>query len=233
MIKENYIKRVLLIMNEAGLMDAQGNSLLGADTTQVDRHIEGSFVDAWRQCAKVMPRAWFFNKTFFDMQKVENLPGGTGYVVLPDDFYLLSVFRMKGWKKSVYEASIENEKTASIQSNEYTRGSTIRPIVTIANSMTDEGVKQVLNYYSLDRGLTEHLVEEAIYVPVAEPLSGKPDNYEINVGDQVIEPLAYLSASTVFTMFEKYDIAKALEQRAVAMFPGLQVLRGTNNTVKQ
>jgi hypothetical protein len=231
--KKEYINRVLLIMNESGLMDAAGNYFLGADMAQVDRHIEGSFVDAWRRCVKVMPRVWFKNASFAGHTLVPSLPAGTGYVVLPDDFYLLTGFKMAGWAKAAYEAYIENDKSASVQSNEYTRGSTIRPVCTISNKLINGQIKQVLNYYSLPKGLSSHTVEEAIYVPAADPIQGLADIAELGISDQVIEPLAYLSASTVFTMFEKYDISKVLEQRAIEMFPGLQSVKGNNVIFKQ
>jgi len=233
MTKESYIKRVLLIMNEAGLMDSAGNFLIGADTAQVDRYIEGSFVDAWRRCVGVMPRIWFRNEDFSNASVFPDLPQGVGYVLLPDDFYLLTGFKMKGWLKATYEACIDNERTTSIQSNEYTRGSEIRPVCTISNKLIDGLVKQVLNYYSLPRGLDRHEIEEAIYLPVCKPLIECELNEDLKLNPQVIEIMAYLSASTVFTLFEKYDIAKALEQKAVEMFPGLKSIRGTNVTIKQ
>ena len=233
MTKENYINRVLLIMNEAGLMDQAGNYFIGADTAQVDRYIEGSFTDAWRRCVGVMPRAWFQNDTFLTADLYPNLPDGTGYIVLPTDFYLLTAFKMKGWSKPVYEAYIVNERTASIQANEYTRGSEIRPICTITNKEVSGTIKQVMNYYSLRKGLMKHEIEEAIYLPSCKPLTAFDPKDELNINPQVFEILAYLSASTVFTLFEKYDIAKALELRALEMFPGLKSVRGTNTTVKQ
>jgi hypothetical protein len=230
--KEDYIKRVLLIMDEAGLSDIAGNSLLGADTTQADRIIEGSFVDAWRRCVKVMPRTWFQNKTFKSAVNHPNVSAGTGYVELPADFYLLCEFRMIGWRKSVYEASLENERTSSIQSNEYTRGSEIRPVCTISNKSVGDAIKQVLHYYSVQPGKT-HEIEEALYVPVVKSLKEYSLNEDLGISDQIAEPLAYLSASTVFTIFGKYDISQALQQRAVEMFPGLQSVRGNNITIKQ
>lgn len=237
MTKQDFINRVLLIMNEAGMIDAQGNQFTGADAAQMDRYIEGSYVDAWRRCVKVMPRSWFANAIMptTGSKHVSSKATGTGYVVLPADFYLLSSFKMTGWQKSVHEAAIENERTSNIQSNEYTRGSTIRPVCTISLKPVNGGVVQVLNYYSLPKGLSDHIIEEAIYVPVVKPLSqlSKEESANLNLSDQVIEPMAYLSASTVFTMFEKYEIAKALEQRAIEMFPGLQSVRGTTITTKQ
>lgn len=220
-------------MNEAQLMDATGTFLIGADTAQVDKYIEGSYVDAWRRCAAVMPRAWFENTDFSNMPIFPDLPSGKGYVVLPEDFYLLTGFKMHGWLKAAYEAYIDNDRTSSIQSNEYTRGSEIRPICTISNKLISGTVKQVLNYYSLKRGLDAHVIEEAIYVPVCKPLIECELDEELKVNHQVIEILAYLSASSVFTLFEKYDIAKALDQKAIEMFPGLKSIRGINTTIKQ
>jgi hypothetical protein len=241
--KSEFISRVMLIMNESGMYDAAGNNFLGADTTQIDRHIEGSYVDAWRRCVKVMPRTWFAKKQFSESLHVSNLPDGTGFVVLPEDYYLLGAFRVKGWVKPVYEAALENEKTASIQTNEYTRGSELRPVCTISERIieTDTGagevaesrICQVLNYYSLRRGLERHDIELAIYIPVCKPLQEYELNDELGIDLQTVEPLAYLSASTVFTIFEKYEIATYLEKRAVEMFPGLQSVRGTNVTTKQ
>ena len=233
MTKESYIKRVLLIMNEAGLMDLAGNSFIGADTAQVDRYIEGSFVDAWRRCVGVMPRMWFRNESFANATIIPDFPKGTGCVILPKYFYLLTGFKMCGWRKAAYEAAIDNERTSSIQSNEYTRGSEISPVCTISNRVIKGNVTQVLNYYSLPRGLDKHEIEEAIYLPVCKPLTECELDEELHLNQQVIEIMAYLSASTVFTLFEKYDIAKALEQRAIEMFPGLKSVRGTNVTVKQ
>jgi hypothetical protein len=239
--KKDFISRVMLIMNEAGMSDLAGNNFIGADTTQVDRHIEGSYVDAWRRCVKVLPRTWFAKKQFIDSIHTPDLVNGTGFVVLPDDFYLLGEFRMKGWAKPVFEAALENEKTSSIQSNEWTRGSEMRPVCTISEQVisivegqnTKQDIKQVLNYYSLRRGLQGHKIEKAIYVPICKSLKEYDLEDDLGVDLQTIEPLAYLSASTVFTIFEKYEIATYLEKRAIEMFPGLQTMRGTNVTTKQ
>jgi hypothetical protein len=234
MTKAEYINRVLLIMNEAGMLDATGHSLFGADVTQVDRHIEGSFVDAWRRCVKVMPRTWFKTASFKGAVIYPDLAGGTGCVELPSDFYLLTAFRMAGWRKPAYQATIEDEKTASVQSNEYTRGSELRPVCTISTREVGVGnIRQVLNYYSLQRGLALHTVDTALYIPVCTPLTDHALTANVGLDEQVIEPMAYLSASTVFVMFEKYDIAKTLEAKAVEMFPGLARVRGTNVTINQ
>lgn len=231
--KKDFINRVLLIMNEVGMTDRDGNQLIGADSAQVDRYIEGSFVDSWRRCIKVMPRNWFKNKSFASQTLTPDLPNGTGYVILPDDFYLLTEFKMKGWQKSIYEASVENERTASINTNDWTRGSEIRPTGTIALIFKDNELKQALTYFSLPKGLDKHEVITAIYVPVPKSLNEMGIDDEIELNEQVIEPMAYLCAATVFVQFEKNDLAASLEARAIEMFPGLQSIKGQRITVRQ
>ncbi len=236
MTKADYIARVMLIMNEAGMIDKEGHSYIGAETAQIDRYIEGSYVDAWRRCASVMPRTWMGNKVLpTDGEKlVFDKITGVGYVVLPDDFYLLSKFKLQGWIKAVYEASIDNERVANIQSNPYTRGSTMRPVCVIDNKQVDGVVRPVMMFYSLPRGIINRpSVEEAIYIPMCKPLKEMQDDEEVGLDERIIEPMAYLSASTVFTLFEKYDIAKGLEQRVVEMFPALKTQKGKNVTYKQ
>jgi len=233
--KEQYITRVLLIMNEAQMTDKENNFYLGADTAQIDRYIEGSYVDAWRRCVAVMPRIWFENKQMEATQDKVNFDSstGVGYIILPDDFYLLSKFKMKKWLKPVFEASHDNEKVSSIQSNEFTRGSEIRPVCVISSKFIGLDYKPVMYFYSLPKGTINPEVEDAIYVPNAKPISDVPPAENLKIDDRVLEPIAYLSASTVFTMFEKYDIAKALDQKVIEMFPALRSQKGNSVTFKQ
>ncbi len=324
--KSEYINRVLLIMNEPTLLSGTGFTFSGADNAQVDKHIEGSFVDSWRRCISVLPKSWFKSASFKYNPIVPNLSQGTGYVVLPEDFYMMNSFKMQGWQKSIYETATENERTASIQSNEYTRGSQIRPVGTISSNEIDytlcdainvgtivppniniaankifrvgtnlyrlnstallyvvwnlngslidfkvgdllyynnkifscllqstqtfpeatptdwieinpiilpNGIIPVLNYYSLQKGLTSHIIEEALYIPSVKPLSDFGINDDLGIDQRILEPLAYLSASTVFTIFEKYDIAKNLEMRVAEMFPGFKSQVGSMITIKQ
>lgn len=233
MTKQEFINKALLIMNEASLSDKKGAQFIGADTAQVDRQIEGAYVDAWRRCAKLLPRSWFRNRSFSDAEAVADRDNGTGYVILPVNFYLLSSFKMEGWQKSVYEASVENDRVAAIQSNEYTRGSEIRPVCTIAQRDIKGEIKHVLNYYSLRRGLKEHRVLEAIYVPVVKPLKELAQTDDIELSEQVIDPVAYVTASTVFTMHQMDEIAQSLMARAIEMSPGLQSLKAGIITYKQ
>lgn len=234
MTKTDFINRVLLIMNEAGMSDPnQPDVFIGADTAQIDRQIEGAYLDAWRRCVKVMPKHWFENKSFKNNSPTIDAQQGTGYVTLPDDFYLLTAFKMQGWQKEVTEATLENERVNSIQANEYTRGSAIRPVCTISVEQVGAEIKRVLNYYSLPKKQQSHTVAKAIYIPVAKAMIKMQDEEELELSQQVLEPMAYITASTVFTIHGKDTISKALDERAVEMFPGLQQMRFGVTTVKQ
>ena len=219
MTKKEYIDKVLLIMNEAGMANPSGSAFIGADTTNINKQIEGSYLDAWRRCVKVMPKTWFENKSFKPptYEHYSLLTKGVGYVELPNDFYLLTTFKMEGWEKSVQEAVLSSDIVTAIQTNDYTRGSIVRPVCVIDIDEVDGVIKRVLRYYSLPKGLAKHTVEKAIYVPIPSSLSDKDSAYDLKISLQVLEPLAYIAASTVFTMHEKTDIAKALDEKAVEM----------------
>lgn len=164
---------------------------------------------------------------------IPSLTEGTGYIKLPDDFYLLTKFKMTTWKVSAMEAAVTNTRVANLQANDWTRGSTMRPAVVIDNIDIDGLIKPALRYYSLQKGLLAHTVEEAIYVPTPVDLKDLNDLDELEISHQIIEPLCYLNAATVFTILEKPTIAAALEARAEAILPGILSLKGTNATVKQ
>lgn len=335
MNKSTFINRVLLIMNEAGMTDDQGNSLIGADTAQVDRYIEGSFENAWRMLAVNVPKSWLATGRFIHNPQHRN-SDGTGYVILPEDFYLLAKFKLKSWQKPIYEASMEDEKIMSIQSNKYTRGSAIRPVGVIGKEYIDKyeigsydsfeiaanapslmpaggdapktslyfnttnqklyiGYRgettvvswqlidtiypqfetiphneaifdivdgeiisrynlyksedgqwyyesslktlddhvQVLNYFSVPTSDTDHLIESALYIPNVTPLTDVELTTEIKVDQRIIEPLAYLTAGSVFTIFGKDQISANLIEKGMMMIPGYRKVKGNNVTIKQ
>jgi hypothetical protein len=337
-------------MNEAGMTDVQGNSFLGADAANIDRYIEGSYENAWRILAVTAPKAWLNNKEFKNYPLVANLAKGTGYIILPKDFYLLTALKMVGWQKAIAEAAVEDEKVSAIQSNPYTQGSIIRPVGTTTNEYVEQsevGVKvvgatassdtnmpsgkwnyngynllwaysgdstnwsgkwesdisystgdvvihndelwycgaedvsgaepelpnwvkltsspivlnqlyldgtqyyigtadglvalnidnntiaQVLNYYTLPKGLAKHEIEKAIYVPNVTPLNAVAPEDVLEVNQRIIEPLAYITAGCVCTIFQKDQLAANLTEKGLLMIPGYKSVKGTNVTIKQ
>lgn len=235
MTKQEFINRVMVIMNEASMTDQEGTLIMGADNAQVDRYVESAYIDAWRRCVNVMPRMWFENKSFKSSGVVTaDKTNGTGFVTLPEDYYLLTEFKMKGWVKSVTEASVKNDRNNNIQSNDRTRGSIYRPALLLTSKEVGDAIKPALEYYSLPKGSSvEHEIDTAIYIPIPDELKELDMGDNIPLKEQVLEPLAYLVGSTVYTQFEKYDFAKALEIRAAEMYPGLRTQVKGIDTIRQ
>lgn len=202
------------IMNELGWNDTESDAFIGSDTTKVTEHIEAVFMDAWRKAVNILPKSYFTTKDFTDSKLISDFNTGLGYVILPDDFYTLFLFKIEGWRKSVETILDSSDPMASVQANEYTRGNLVRPVClrkkkSIRVRIDDDIIlvpKDILEYYSLPKGMT-HTIEEALYIPLIEPLS---DSTELN--EKLFIPLAYLCASMVFQIFEKPTIAQALEK---------------------
>lgn len=215
-MKAEFISRVMQIMNELGWNDTQSGAFVGSDTTQVKEHIEAVFVDAWRKAINLLPKTYFTIKDFSDHKMVSDIPLGTGYIILPSDFYKLYSFKMKGWQVAAETLIDSSDPIARLQANEYTRGNVVRPVCVknskgIKERVDDEVTitqKDVLEYYSVPVGSAQKL-EDALYIPQIEPLK---DNPKIN--EKLFVPLAYLCASMVFSIFEKADISQQLEKTA-------------------
>ena len=211
MTKLEFITQVLHILNEAGSID--GAEMIGADMTMLNTQIEKLFPAAYRRAVKILPRTWFVPISFADANKVANAPDGTGYVILPDDYLALSKFRMKGWKASSMEAPEETIAINRKQQNEYLRGTPERPVCVLRLITHENALKKALYYYSLPRQAdgTSHVVEEALYINI-QTLTD-----DINISEQLFEPLAYITASAVLTTFEKTTQADKVEAEILKM----------------
>lgn len=215
-MKAEFISRVMQIMNELAWNDTESNAFIGSDTTKVKGHIESVFVDAWRKAVNLLPKTYFTIKKFSEQKMVPDIPLGTGYVVLPNDFYKLHSFKMRGWQVAAEILIDSSDPIARIQANEYARGNICRPVCVKNNKAIKERTgddyiypqKDVLEYYSVPVGSKQE-IEEALYIPLISPLSD-----ETKISEKLFIPLAYLCASMVFSIFEKPDIAQVLENKA-------------------
>lgn len=86
---------------------------------------------------------------------------GSGYILLPDDFMRLVVFKMSDWKKAVYEAITPNNPKYLLQSSDFKglRGTYQTPLCVVA--IIPEG--RILEFYSCrDNTAT---VSRGVYLP--------------------------------------------------------------------
>lgn len=211
MTKDEFIQQVLHILNEAGSID--GTEMIGADMTNINVQIEKLFPTAYRRAIKILSRTWFDTSSFATSTHVGNGPDGTGYIVLPSDYMTLSSFKMAGWKAACLEAPDETPAINRKQDNEYTRGTAQRPACVIRHISTDNTLSRALYYYSLPKraDATSHVIEHALYIRV------KALTENIEISEQLFEPLAYIVAAAVLTTFEKYDAAKVIEAELIKL----------------
>ena len=211
MTKQDFIQRVLSILNEADI-EASGVMLTGADTTKISHYIEQLYPAAWRTAVSLFPRNWFKAKSFSDNIVEVDAPKGVGFVHLPDDFLTLSSFKMKGWDIACFDAQLENEQIMRKQSNEFTRGNPQRPVCVVGQVYGVYG--DVMRYYSLPKSADakDHIVEQAFYIPNVRELADSPE-----IDERLFEPLAYLCASHTMTSFEKHDFSQALLGKAISI----------------
>lgn len=209
-------------MNEAVRNDSDEVQFIGADTSTVRTYIEGAYVDAWRKCAPLVPRSWLVNKLIPTEDMFYERSSGTGYIPLPDDYFMLTSFKLKRWRKTVQQAVNEGSAIAKLQQNKYTMGSYIRPVCVIRTKQIDDKISQVLSFYSLPAGSKSAEIEEAIYIPLVKQIINDDCNYtddyqNLKIDRRLLEPLSYMNASIVYELFEKNEISKLLEQKSIEM----------------
>lgn len=212
MTKADFISKVLKVLNEAD-SSISGATLIGADATNVSLFIEKLYPAAWQRAVHLFPRSWFTPKSI-STNPVVDAPDGTGYVILPDDYVLLVSFKMRGWKENCTTAPDETPAINRKQANEYLRGTAQRPVCVIRQITDNNTVKRALYYYSLPKtaDATTHVVEQALYIGNVSSMGNT-----IDIRDNGIDALAYLTAGMVLASMEKWDHAKAIESKIAEM----------------
>jgi hypothetical protein len=222
MTKSAYIESVIVKMNEAGRMSGITEIFAGSDTTNAISLAEQSYMSAWRKSVGILPRSYFRQKMLTESggRHYYSRREGTGCVSLPEDFYVLSSFRMRGWEKSVYTAIEETEDKTQIQSNVYIRGNYELPVCTLTSysplyeGMSREGSGRMLRYYSLPPGMP-HQIEFGYYIALPEDIKEKSDEAELSEKSMLYEPLSWIHAGVVFSILGKGDQAKVCDTRAL------------------
>ena len=208
MNKSEYIDGVMARLNELSWDDSSSGMFLGGDVSKTERLVDSLFVDGWRRGVDLLPRHWFNQSSFVRSPHYADVASGTGFVVLPVDFYVLASFRMEGWRKGVFRAVEEDDTVLAVQSNEFVRGNVCRPVCTVC---VHPVYGRVLKYYSLPRGTCEHVVAEAMYVG----LPGSLESVVESLGSQLVGALMWLNASVVLSVMEKVELGKVAEERAL------------------
>ncbi|MDR0370776.1 MAG: hypothetical protein LBH80_02830 [Prevotellaceae bacterium] len=209
MTKDEFLDKVLAVLNDAGVASSADDVMIVEGAENLRLIAERLYPSAWRRAVGLFPNGWFCAKSFADSPVVCDAACGTGYTVLPEDYFVLLSFRMRGWKTNCVTAYEETESVNRKQGNEYTRGTPERPVCVLRKVLTDDVLRLALCYYSLPRTAegAVHEIAEALYVPNVKRIDDVLD-----VDDRLIEPLVYLCASAVLTSLEKFEAATQVEK---------------------
>lgn len=152
--------RVAIDMNQS---DPQLLIEKDTDTTSLDDIIMEKLADAVRMVEMEAPINMLEQGHQF-VTRITWEENGRGWLILPDDFMRLIVFKMSDWRLSVSTAITQDDPMYSRQFSKWKgiSGNTEKPVVAIVNRA--EG--NVLEFFSCN-GETA-TIEQAVYVPIPE-----------------------------------------------------------------
>ena len=156
------------------------------DTESFDEIIYAKLCDAVRMVEMEAPLNLLEQGHLFG-DAVTWLDGGKGWILLPDDFMRLVVFKMSDWNYPVSEAITQDDPTYSRQWSKWKGicGNPERPVVALVNRA--EG--NVLEFFSCkDETAT---VDQAVYVPLPKI----DENGGIDVSEKCYESAVYRAAA--------------------------------------
>ena len=127
----------------------------------------------------------------------------SGWVLLPEDFFRLVVFKMSDWERPVYKAITPDSPQYNVQHSRYKglRGTPQKPVVAIC--VRQEG--RVLELYSCNDNTAT--VEQALYMPLP-----KEDDGYINIPERCYRSAVYEIAALTEASVGQQDFYTLLTQ---------------------
>ena len=115
---------------------------------------------------------------------------GSGWMLLPDDFMRLVVFKMSDWERPVYEPITAADAQYQLQFSRYKglRGNPQKPVVAIVSRAEGRALEL---FSSKDESAT---IEQALYIP----LPRIDCDGGIDIPERCYKPVVYECASLVF-----------------------------------
>lgn len=137
----------------------------------------------------------------------------SGWVVLPDDFLRLVVFKMSDWERAVYDAITPDNPLYARQNSRIKaiRGTAQRPVVALC--MRPEG--RVLEFYSCKT--TDATITRAVYIPIPRFTFVVENNENVmcvDISERCYDAVVYTIASLVSATFKEADSATMYNDKA-------------------
>lgn len=175
------------------------------DTLTVDEIIVSKILDAVRRVHSQAPIFLLESgHTFGDA--IYWGDQGSGWVLLPDDFMRLIVFRMSDWSRAVMTAITPMDPEYQLQGSQYKglRGTPQMPLCVL--NIRPEG--KVLEFYSCKT--TNAQVSEAVYLPYPRV----DTDGGIDICERCYNAVIYTAAALVLTTLGENDKATAMFELA-------------------
>lgn len=200
MTEQEIITKVRAIMNEVG--EEAGLKLLSEDTVKLDEYIKCSIPDAVNIIIFNSP-VRCVNKKSGATSRVTFSSEGTGYVTIPDDYVSLIAFKMSGWKRMVSVLHPVTSEEYKIQTNEFTRSGTHKPVCFLNYDKTG---KRILEFFAVGTS-TPATIDTFVYEGRYKPEEG----IDLQANDPLAASICYMCASLVYSIFENEKTAKEMQ----------------------
>lgn len=174
---------------------AEGDS----DTLTLDEIIRSKIADSVKKVEMNAPVHLLDSGLNFGDDGVYWNANLSGWIILPDDFMRMLVFRMSDWQRSVYDAIDASDELYALQSSPFKgiRGNPDKPVCAI--TLRSEG--KVLEFYSCDS--KEATVEQAVYLSVP-----KIEDGGIHICEKCYSAIVYYIAALTEQTVGNADAAK-------------------------
>lgn len=128
----------------------------------------------------------------------------SGWILLPDDFMRLFIFKMSDWERPVYEPITAADPQYNLQFSRYKgiRGNPQKPVVAIVSR--SEG--RVLELYSCKS--KEATVEQAVYFPLPK----LDEDGGIDIPERCYTSVVYEAASLVLATLGQADLSAIMTE---------------------
>lgn len=184
-------KDVRHCLDEQGLLSEIEMTI--EDALPIDERIEALLCGAVNAIQLLLPLRYLVPTPMPIDSHEPDIQLGIGTIRLPQDFLRLGSFKMKGWKKSVHGMINDYDPEYSLQLCSATRGGLVSPVV----ARVDEG--DCLQYFSLPKGKSPHIVEIATYIKTAIP----EDITNLEMREEAYNLLVWWLAKDVATSFQR------------------------------
>lgn len=182
-------------------------ALIASDTDTLDLNtiIEQKVLHAIRSVSEAAPSRLIDEGTAFSSSitwESGSIGNGMGFLVLPDDFMRLVIFKMSDWRRPVVDVIQDTDPIYFLQKSKFAgiRGGIDKPVVAI----TTRSAGRVLEFYSSNGGSSVTLeVGKYLKLPIV-------DSGNVDICRRLYIPVSYYTAGLVALTFNEPERAKNL-----------------------